>query len=650
MNDFDRLVKAIREESVEVGEAGARVRAKLEAELSVSAEVARLDSCADFRALFPAYRSNALSEARKMLVEDHLHSCVACRREFSGSRTVVPITVAKRPVRFVPWAIAAAAVVVAGVFLRPTLDQAFAPSGARATVASIEGELYKVNGAEPLKVGSAVFEKDEVRTAKGSRAVLTLRDGSRVEMAERSDLTLSERWSGKTVHLARGAVMVEAAKQRRGRLEVATADCLVSVKGTIFEVNRGTKGSRVSVVEGEVKVDQDGDSSLLYRGDQKATSATMAKTSVAEEVSWSANSAKYLALLGELSAISKRIEQIPGPGLRHESRLAGLLPEDTMIYAAIPNIGPTLGEATAIFEERAAKSDVLREWWNEKQTKQLQFIVNQVRTFSDYLGDEIVLALPAGAQGPIMIAEVKKPDLKRYLELQFATLKAAGQMTPAVVDAPSASTGPTVMVHGNIVAMGMQGAALARIAALADTGSGGGFLSTPMWSRVAQSYTSGVGWIFAANIFAANGEQMTGRHVPVSSAVNTATSIAGIDNVRYLVIERKDNMGRPQTGASLDFAGARHGLMSWLAAPGPMGSLDFVSPDASFAGSVVIKNPGSLIGLRTTNVQPSILFGNHARNGLHHRRQSTNRRRGRHLLQNVIVQLKVRRGGTQVRD
>src|SRR5262245_26862407 len=107
MNDFDRLLNAIREESVEPGPAAERVRAKLGDEMSVSVNVARLDSCEDFRRSFPAYRANQLSEARRMLVEDHLHSCVACRREFSGPRTVIPMT-AKRPVRFVPLAIAAA--------------------------------------------------------------------------------------------------------------------------------------------------------------------------------------------------------------------------------------------------------------------------------------------------------------------------------------------------------------------------------------------------------------------------------------------------------------------------------------------------------------------------------------------------------------
>ena len=90
-------------------------------------------------------------------------------------------------------------------------------------------------------------------------------------------------------------------------------------------------------------------------------------------------------------------------------------------------------------------------------------------------------------------------------------------------------------------------------------------------------------------------EQIVAQHVPTSGSVTNPSSIAGLDNVKYLVIERKDNLGRTQNSASLDFTGSRHGIASWLAAPGPMGTLDFISPDASFAGSFVIKNPGNLL-------------------------------------------------------
>jgi hypothetical protein len=593
--DFDNLLQSMRDDVPSddaVQASAARVRTRLESELGQTIEVARLESCADFRALLPSFRDRTLTEARQMLVEDHLHSCVGCRKFFQGERAAVIAIRAQRPVwRVMPWAIAAAAMVAVYFTATPLLDRVMAPAGPRATVATVNGELYRVsaNGATLLNTGSLIGENEEIRTARNSRAIVRLRDGSTVEMAERSDLSVTERWRGKTVRLTRGSVMVEAAKQRRGRLEIQTPDALVSVKGTIFEVSSGIKGSRVSVVEGEVKVDQDGGTALLHRGDQKTTSQSMQTTSVAEDVGWSQNSAKYMALLGELSAIEKRIEQIPGPGLRYQSKLAGLLPENTMVFASIPNLGPTLTEATSIFEDRVKQSEVLREWWNEKETQQLKSMVDQVRTFSDYLGDEIVLAVPAGPNpSPLVIAEARRPELRDFLEKQFAQIQGSG--APRLVDEPlvsaAPSQGPMVMVHGNIMAIAMQGGTLAQIAKLADAGANGTFLSTPFGKRIAQSYQSGAGWLLAVNM-----EQIVGGTVSTSNAMNTA----GVDNVKYLIIERKENLGRTENGASLSFAGARHGMASWLAAPGPMGTLDFVSPEATFATSFVIKNPGTLL-------------------------------------------------------
>jgi hypothetical protein len=44
----------------------------------------------------------------------------------------------------------------------------------------------------------------------------------------------------------------------------------------------------------------------------------------------------------------------------------------------------------------------------------------------------------------------------------------------------------------------------------------------------------------------------------------------------------------------LSFDGPRHGIASWLAMPGPMGGLDFVSADAGMASSIVIKSPAQM--------------------------------------------------------
>ena len=150
-----------------------------------------------------------------------------------------------------------------------------------ATLENANGAVYVVSDAESrqLAAGEQIQKGERVRTAKDSNALLRLADGSTVEMRERSEFSVSENRRGVTVNLERGDVIVEAAKQHNGRLYVQTPDSLVSVKGTIFAVESGTKGSRVSVVEGEVEVNHAGKDETLLPGDQTTTSSILDKTS-----------------------------------------------------------------------------------------------------------------------------------------------------------------------------------------------------------------------------------------------------------------------------------------------------------------------------------------------------------------------------------
>lgn len=417
--------------------------------------------------------------------------------------------------------------------------------------------LVSASATLPLAIGAEIAEGQEIRTGKGSRAVIRLRDGSRIEMAERSDLKLSERWSGKTIHLERGSVMVEAAKQRRGRLEIATPDTLVSVKGTIFEVTWGLKGSRVSVVEGEVKVDHSGLSKLLHRGEQSATDQSMALTTVATDVAWSQNAAQYLAMLGDLAAIQAQIDQIPAPGLRYSSNLLDRIPPATVVVASIPNLSQTLSQATQIFDDRAAQSASFAAWWNGPQSQAIRQALDHVRAVSDYLGDEILLAAPVKGP-PIVLAEVRQPGLDAYLT-QIGI------------------TGPRAF-DGNLVVLG----------ATAVPASGP-FPASPLGVQLLASYQNGVGLLLASNM-----EQIVSQNVSTANVPNPAV-IVGVDNLRFVVAESKTIVASPLNTASFTFSSARHGLASWLAAPGPMGSLDFVSPQATFATAFVTRDPRQLL-------------------------------------------------------
>src|SRR5208283_5575356 len=114
----------------------------------------------------------------------------------------------------------------------------------------------------------------EIRTAKDSGATLQLWDGSTVEVRERSDLSSSQSGKDITVHMDRGSIIVQAAKRRSGHLYVATADCRVAVTGTVFSVNAGVKGSRVSVIQGVVHVAQDNQEKVLHPGDQSVSGSS----------------------------------------------------------------------------------------------------------------------------------------------------------------------------------------------------------------------------------------------------------------------------------------------------------------------------------------------------------------------------------------
>jgi hypothetical protein len=103
-----------------------------------------------------------------------------------------------------------------------------------------------------------------------------------------------------------------------------------------------------------------------------------------------------------------------------------------------------------------------------------------------------------------------------------------------------------------------------------------------MGARVLESYRDGVGLLFAANL-----EQI--------GAASVNSSVVGLDNLRFLIAEQKGTLAAPVHSASLNFNGARHGMASWLAAPGPMGSLEFVSKDATFAASFLMRDPRQLL-------------------------------------------------------
>ena len=68
----------------------------------------------------------------------------------------------------------------------------------------------------------------------------------------------------------------------------------------------------------------------------------------------------------------------------------------------------------------------------------------------------------------------------------------------------------------------------------------------------------------------------------------------GIMNLRDFVVEQKEVDGKTLSRAALTFNEPNRGIASWLAAPGSMGALDFISPNANVATAFVVKEPAAV--------------------------------------------------------
>jgi hypothetical protein len=69
----------------------------------------------------------------------------------------------------------------------------------------------------------------------------------------------------------------------------------------------------------------------------------------------------------------------------------------------------------------------------------------------------------------------------------------------------------------------------------------------------------------------------------------------GILNLKYFVLDQKNSNGKTHTQATVSFNEAQRGIPSWLAAPAPMGSLEYISPDANVVAGFVVKDPVKLV-------------------------------------------------------
>ena len=570
--------------------------------------------CADIRSVLPAFHQRELPPARALIVQDHLRECDSCRsfasgRGFDGADSVNwRMEPAPRGFQwsFARLSLAAATAALLVALIWTGSNWYFAgPPGNRARIDSIEGQAYGIGGAgeRALKPGDEISEGEFIRTAANSHAKVRLFEGSEVEMNQRAELAVSASRRDTTIHLDQGSIIVQAAKRRTGHLYVSAPDCTVAVTGTVFSVNSGTKGSRVSVIEGEVHVKHAGLESVLHSGDQVATTQSVGLVPVREEIAWSSDLDHELALLAEFSKLRTELSKIQTPGPRYESKILPLLPADTVLYIGIPNLGDALQQANKIFQQQLSQSKVLQDWWNKSgnsnQHPTPQELIDQIQVMSRYLGDEVVITARGGSasneHGPILLAEVRQSGLKDYLQNHLAdTLRSPqGKADLHVVDPQSLSSlaaehGMIMLVRQNMLVVGGDAASVREMSAQLDAGATL-FAETDFGQRISAVYTRGTETLVAANL----GQIINNSHSQQGDS--RALQNSGFNDIKYLIASRGESSSQGDNRITLEFNGQRRGIASWLAAPAPVGSLDYVSSNAGAAVSFVAKQPALML-------------------------------------------------------
>ena len=412
--------------------------------------------------------------------------------------------------------------------------------------------------------------------------MLRLRDGSHVEMRERSGFSASERGKDLTIGLDHGAIIVQAAKRHTGHLYVSTRDCRVAVTGTVFSVDSGLKGSRVTVIQGTVLVAQNRHQRRAACRRSGFHQCRHGRDAGAAEISWSQNADAYIAMLNAVTALNVKLDQdhFPGAALLQHPADPGARRRPWSTPASPTSARPSPKCSRSSFP----RSSRMPRWPNGGQQNKLDQAIGDMSTMSSYLGNEMVVAASLDAHGhpgqPVIIAELKQSGFEAFAQAEVAKLSSgAGAQQLRIVTDPSAIGGIpqgqcVLLILPHLVALSPDAAALQQIA----SGTPTTFATTEFGSQIAAAYGSGVGLLFAADVEAM--APASHGHAP---------------NVQYFMVQQTGNAGAAETRAALIFNGQRTGVASWLASPAPLDALDFISPQATLAWAAAVKQPTAII-------------------------------------------------------
>ncbi|MDP6652275.1 MAG: FecR family protein, partial [Gammaproteobacteria bacterium] len=621
-------IKADVPSATEIASASERARAAIDAQRGPQGVVAEgpealsasksWDSIEDYIAAIPAYLAKKLTPAQTLLFEEETRQSIPLRRALDEARGQEPdqsefLAASGKSYR-TRWLAAAATVAAVAIALfvampqLPSFDQS-----QLAQVEEIDGQLYQLvdSRLEALTPGTWINGRQRIRSAGGSSAIITLDDGSHIEVYERSELSVTRRGVGNRVDVSRGRILVVASPQGSGTLDVFTNEFTVSVTGTIFEIAHGAKGSRVVVIEGSVDVLLQGDTTSLEPGEVMDSRIERAALTVAEEIAWSQNADQYIAMLQEVVALQQNLQAVMDIPTRYSTRLLDLAPEDTAMYIAVPNAPEKIVDVYDVISARMESSETLSEYWAEFEANSeagyLDLVMSWLREIGYALGDESVFAITMpddisnegeAVGAPVILSEVDADAFRASFDTQVQQLRdvleAEGLDTEeieiAIIDDPAdAREGElSIILWEDILVASISAAALQDMQTNLENGSSA-FVDTELHGLLQYSYDQGTEILGAVHL----SQLFTPLEVDAQEAEQLERM--GISNLEYLIAQHQQQDGITTMSADVFFDGERQGIMTLLANPGPMGSLEFFSTDTTIVAAALLREPSSIL-------------------------------------------------------
>jgi hypothetical protein len=285
-------------------------------------------------------------------------------------------------------------------------------------------------------------------------------------------------------------------------------------------------------------------------------------------------------------------------------------------------------------QERISQNPTLAEWWKGKKGDGFglnEQAIARVREFGSQLGEEIVVSAEMDAKGEpnglLVLGEVKNAvNFRAYLDGELTRFAKESNDAPNVriiddplttnVTTPTAKTTSAtineqangapakksnaksevyVWIHNDIFAASPQIERLRGLATTLNAPDTNRFKGSAFHQRINDIYRDGAGLVVAADLEKIVAQAVGKDNEPGAERRQAGFRQLGVMNLRHFVVEQKEVNGKTLSRAALTFNEPNRGIASWLAAPGSMGALDFISPNANVATAFVVKEPALLV-------------------------------------------------------